>query len=105
LSLGEKQRLAIARVIHHNPRFAILDECTSGVAAAMERRLYYLLNARNISYITISHRPVLEAMHCKSLCLNGDAEKTYEYKILRTPEELQAGLLDADEDMHLTKVE
>ena len=31
-------------------------------------------------------------MHCKSLCINGDAEKSYTYKILRTPEELHAGL-------------
>ena len=40
LSFGEKQRLAIARLIYHKPRYAILDECTSGVSSAMERRLY-----------------------------------------------------------------
>jgi len=92
LSLGEKQRLAIARLLHHKPKFAILDECTSGVATSMEKYLYLLLNEMNISYITISHRPMLEGMHCKLLCINGDADKTYTYKILRTSEELKAEL-------------
>ena len=45
LSLGEKQRLAIARLVHHRPKFAILDECTSGVPTKMEIKLYRLLNA------------------------------------------------------------
>jgi ABC-type uncharacterized transport system fused permease/ATPase subunit len=92
LSLGEKQRLAIARLIHHKPRFAILDECTSGVAASMERSLYLLLNDMGISYITISHRPVLEQMHCKFLCIKGDSDKSYEYKVLRNAKQLKAEL-------------
>ena len=41
-SLGEKQRLAIARLIWHKPEYAILDECTSAVSTAMEERLYWL---------------------------------------------------------------
>lgn len=41
----------------------------------MEERLYWLLNSKGITYITISHRPVLETFHRKILCINGDKDK------------------------------
>ena len=72
LSLGEAQRLAIARLIRARPAFAILDvsrakrpaaallstqsalclrsqECTSAVSTEMENRLYRIANDLNIS--------------------------------------------------------
>lgn len=73
LSLGEKQRLAMARLIYHRPNFAILDECTSAVSGAMERRLYDMCNEMQITYITISHRPALRMYHDEMLTI-GDGK-------------------------------
>lgn len=69
LSLGEKQRLAMARLIYHHPKFAILDECTSAVSNRMETRIFEICQELNITYITISHRPALSAYHARVLSI------------------------------------
>ena len=43
----------MARLFYHKPKFAILDECTSGVTTAMEERLYRLCKENKITCITI----------------------------------------------------
>ena len=39
-SLGEQQRLNVARVLWHRPLFVCLDECTSAVALDGEEEMY-----------------------------------------------------------------
>ena len=69
ISYGERQRLAMARLVYNRPRFAILDECTSAVTREMEQRLYSYCNSHSISYITIAHRPALQAYHRRMLSI------------------------------------
>ncbi|OIV97514.1 hypothetical protein TanjilG_11038 [Lupinus angustifolius] len=72
LSLGEQQRLGMARLFYHKPKFAILDECTSAVTTIMEERFYAEVRAMGTSCITISHRPALVAFHDLVLALDGE---------------------------------
>jgi ABC-type uncharacterized transport system fused permease/ATPase subunit len=55
-SLGEQQRVGLARVLFHCPQFAVLDECTDAVSAHDEADLYRALHAAGITCITISKR-------------------------------------------------
>ncbi|XP_020156677.1 ABC transporter D family member 1-like [Aegilops tauschii subsp. strangulata] len=61
LSLGEQQRLGMARLFFHHPKFGILDECTKYVATSVdvEEHLYRLATSMGITVITSSHRPAL----------------------------------------------
>jgi len=72
LSLGEQQRLGMARLFFHKPTFAILDECTSGVTMDMEERFCARVREIGCTCVTISHRPALVAFHDLVLALDGE---------------------------------
>jgi vitamin B12/bleomycin/antimicrobial peptide transport system ATP-binding/permease protein len=65
LSLGEQQRLAIARVLLQAPDFLFLDEATASLDEAAEASLYRLLQERlkGTTIISIGHRSTLGAFH------------------------------------------
>jgi putative ATP-binding cassette transporter len=65
LSLGEQQRLAIARAILLEPDYLFLDEATASLDEASEAALYRLLQARlpGTTIVSIGHRSTLVAFH------------------------------------------
>ncbi|MFX9847873.1 ATP-binding cassette domain-containing protein [Acinetobacter baumannii] len=69
LSLGEQQRLGMARLFFHKPQFAILDECTNATSVDVEEHLYRLANNSGITVVTSSQRPALIPFHSVELRL------------------------------------
>ncbi|MCJ1384744.1 hypothetical protein MMC17_007862 [Xylographa soralifera] len=74
LSGGEKQRMAIARLIYHEPRYAIIDEGTSAVSSDVEGLLYEHCKEKKITLITISTRASLKKYHTFNLTLGLGAD-------------------------------
>ncbi|KAF2820734.1 hypothetical protein CC86DRAFT_471282 [Ophiobolus disseminans] len=71
---GEKQRVGIARLLYHEPRYAFVDEGTSAVSSDVEGLLYERCKAKGITLITISTRASLKRYHTYTLTLHiGDS--------------------------------
>jgi ATP-binding cassette, subfamily D (ALD), peroxisomal long-chain fatty acid import protein len=71
LSGGLQQRIAMARLFYHAPKFAILDECTSSVTLEIEKVMYDEAKALNITLMTVSHRRSLWKYHDNILQFDG----------------------------------
>ncbi|MGA9005489.1 MAG: ABC transporter ATP-binding protein/permease [Xanthobacteraceae bacterium] len=65
LSLGEQQRLAIARALLQEPDYLLLDEATASLDAPAEAQLYRQLQDRlkGTTIVSIGHRATLGAFH------------------------------------------
>lgn len=72
LSVGEMQRLALARVFYHSPMFAIMDECSSAIDVDVEAALMRACSERHITLLTIAHRRTLWSFHSHVLRFDGE---------------------------------
>lgn len=77
LSSGERQRVALARVLIHKPEFVLLDEATSANEASLEVKFFNKISAMGMTVLTISHNQTLRQHHKYSL----DIDESGEYKI------------------------
>lgn len=74
LSGGLQQRIAMARLFYHRPKFAILDECTSSVTLEIERVMYEEAKRLGITLMTVSHRRSLWQYHETILQFDGQGK-------------------------------
>ncbi|KAH7138596.1 ABC transporter transmembrane region 2-domain-containing protein [Dendryphion nanum] len=85
---GEKQRMGIARLLYHEPRYAFIDEGTSAVSSDVEGLLYERAKAKGITLITISTRASLKRYHTYTLTLGmGDNGDEWEIQRIGTESE------------------
>ena len=77
LSLGEQQRLGLARAFLHQPQYLFLDEATASLDEASEAALYKLLEKRlpRTTIVSIGHRSTLEAFHQRKVVLRREGDR------------------------------
>lgn len=74
LSLGEQQRVSIARVLLVRPRVVFLDESTSALDEGLEDAMYELIRERlpGCVVVSVGHRSTIDRHHRSRLSLEGD---------------------------------
>ena len=79
LSLGEQQRLGIARAILLAPDYLFLDEATASLDEPAEAALYKLLEQRlaRSTIVSIGHRSTLAAFHRRRFTFNREGDRTW----------------------------
>ena len=71
LSDGEKQRLAFARLLLHNPDIVVLDEATSALDEKSQDKMMEMVTRElpNATIVSVAHRAELEAFHSRKIVL------------------------------------
>jgi putative ATP-binding cassette transporter len=82
MSLGEQQRVGIARAILLSPDYLFLDEATASLDEASEAAMYRVIEAKlpRAVVVSIGHRSTLKIFHNRILKLlpEGDYHRVYE---------------------------
>ncbi|KAL9083619.1 MAG: hypothetical protein Q9165_008434 [Trypethelium subeluteriae] len=97
LSGGLQQRVAMARLFYHAPKYAILDECTSSVTLEIERVMYDEAKRLGITLMTVSHRRSLWKYHTNILQFDGQGN----YIFTKLDAERRLQLEDEKEELEL----
>ncbi|OCK79651.1 ATP-binding cassette protein [Lepidopterella palustris CBS 459.81] len=97
LSGGLQQRVAMARLFYHAPKYAILDECTSSVTLEIERVMYDEAKRLGITLMTVSHRRSLWKYHKNILQFDGQGH----YIFTKLDAERRLQLEDEREELDL----
>jgi putative ATP-binding cassette transporter len=76
LSVGEQQRIAIARALLNKPDWLFMDEATSALDEENEAHAYALVNERlpQTALVSIAHRPQVARYHRRRLVLDPQAK-------------------------------